>query len=340
MTVHTAAICLGIGLAAATMTAGLWWLLEHSGARRRLAAAGACLADARLLFPFSDREADALRHVAEAEAWANPRDMLERLAPGKARSLPGSLPRTLGTAPPERLNALRNTSQIERGTPATVEVIARKNGTWHPVELRGSIAGVRDTGIYFEPDEPAGPLHKDAPVTVNVRRDGDALYSFRSALTEDCQGRLLRIRHPEHLSRVQQRSWARVPVGRLTEFGHVPQDELAGNLADGGSRMPAPHVARGLLMDLSGGGAAIRSTSELQPNDLVTLDLDRLSRSSTERPPAGAIVGRVIDCTAQTSGERPWRLTRIEFINLSDEERRCIVRYVDHKLLSALRPSA
>jgi len=326
--------------AIATTLAGagaLWWWIEREQHKERWVALAGCLADARLLFPLTDRDVEDLRLVAVKESWSGTDDMLNALSPQHAVDLPGALPRRLGVMPAADVTPITNTSQIEHNTRATLEVIEQDDTDWRAVTLTGRLLGSNETGILFEPDSQAEPLPGGAPVKVTFRRDGDASYEFRSFLADDFQRSRLKIRHPDRLSRYQERSHARAPVGRLVDFGYMLEGELARGLAKGGSGTLAQHLARGLLTDLSGGGAAIRSHTQLNPDDLVTLNLDRLGGPAGRTLPPTGLVGRVIDCSAQTSDDPPWWLTRIKFVHIDEEERRCVIRYVDNKLLSPKR---
>ncbi len=334
--------------AIATTLAGagaFWWWIEREQQKQRRVALAGCLADARLLFPLTDRDVDDLRMVAVKESWSGTDDVLNALSPHHAVDLPGALPRKLSATPAANAPPIPNTSEIEHNTRATLEVIEQDDADWRAVALAGRILGSNETGIIFEPDSRTDTLPsglpkagrrlpaRGGPVKVTFRRDGDAGYEFRSFLAEDFQGLRLKIRHPDRLSRYQERSHARAQIGRLVDFGYLLEGELAKGLAEGGSGTLAQHLARGLLVDLSGGGAAIRSHTQLHPNDLVTLNLDRLGGPATRTLPPTGLVGRVIDCSAQTSDDPPWWLTRIKFVHIDEEERRCVVRYVDHRLL-------
>ena len=318
----------------------LWWWIEREQQKQRRVALADCLADARLLFPLTDRDVNDLRLVAVKESWSGTDDVLNALSPRHAVDLPGALPRKLGATPPAKAAPITNTSEIEHNTRATLEVIEQDDTDWRAVTLTGRILGSNETGILFEPDSRTDTLPSSAPVKITFRRDGDASYEFRSFLAEDFQGIRLRIRHPDRLSRYQERSHARAPIGRLMDFGYMLEGELAKGLALDGTGTLSQHLARGLLVDLSGGGAAIRSHTQLHPNDLVTLNLDRLGEPATRTLPPTGLVGRVIDCRSDSQAapsEPPWWITRIKFVHIDEEERRCVVRYVDQKLLSRVR---
>jgi c-di-GMP-binding flagellar brake protein YcgR len=234
-------------------------------------------------------------------------------------------------------SALSNTRQIERRTPATVEVVSGDDATWRTVSLSGKIIASTDAAVYFEADAAPRPLREGAPVRVVFRRDGDACYEFRSFLSQETTGPMLKIRHPDRLVRMQDREYARAPISRLVEFGYLPEDELADGLADGTAGAVRPRLARGLLVDLSGGGAAIRSNVKLSSNDLVMLSFDTLGRAAGRDVLPGQVVGRVVQCTAESANSQPWWLSRVRFVHISEEVRRCVVQFVDQRLVSVRR---
>jgi c-di-GMP-binding flagellar brake protein YcgR len=109
-------------------------------------------------------------------------------------------------------------------------------------------------------------------LSVIFHRQGDASYTFRSRVLERRTESevFLVLAHPDELTRIQKRGFARVEVGARVKFRWIPGRRGAGT------------VHQGILTDLSANGVGLRTDQCLEPGDLVTLTLDFLP------PPAGS----------------------------------------------------
>lgn len=322
----------GPSVALLALAAGLWLDRRMSHSRQANLLAG-CVADASLLFPLNGRDSEALSHVGAREKWGGITDVLKALTAAHAVDLPGALPRKLGFVPFTKARVLFDSTEIERETPAVLEAVDTEGAGWNVLKLSGKVLAATDANLYFEPAGHCKPLAKGTAVKLSFRREGDANYEFKSFLSEHSDGARLKIRHMGRLSRLQDRQYARAPVGRLAEFGYLSENELSRGLAGGDASLLEPHVARGLLMDLSGGGAALRSNVRLGVDDLVMLSISGLGWERASDPQAGQVVGRVVDCQPEGGEANSQWMARIKFVHISEEGRKCVVRFVNQRLI-------
>ncbi|MEB3187166.1 MAG: PilZ domain-containing protein [bacterium] len=149
-------------------------------------------------------------------------------------------------------------------------------------------------------------------VDINVVRS-DAVYSGTCPVVRrDEEAIVLDMPDSEHVRRIQRRDFVRVPAG-------LPAALKVLEIPDG---MDGPSKLGALMLDVSGGGCALRTNESLPEGTLVALAVDF--------PESGPLVvyGRVQRVTRRLVRDQMVQVLGLQFIDLDETTRSAIVRYV------------
>jgi len=231
-----------------------------------------------------------------------------------------------------RVEPLRSILQVERGTAVTVETFRKAGTSWESIKFPAQIVACTSMHVHLHAESPQIQLKRGTPVRMAFRREGDASYGYYSFVADESDRVRLRIERGGRLLRNQDRDLVRAPVGRMIAFEHVAARDVSSAMQNGDLTGLEMSVAHGLLLDISGGGVSIRSATPFETDDLVRLRFDGLQPEIFEGS-AQHVVGRVVGCSPQAvDGDDQW-ICRVEFVQITEEVRRCIVQYVNRKLI-------
>ena len=126
-------------------------------------------------------------------------------------------------------------------------------------------------------------IRQDLPVTVQICRD-DAIYQFASRIHSYSRnnGRRLVLAPPQSLRRIQRRQFVRIEMSSPVAYTVVP-DAVDWSDWENSLTWTESH-----LVDISAGGAQIRTTGDVAEDNLVLLNVDFFAEEELPSP----IIGR------------------------------------------------
>lgn len=157
-------------------------------------------------------------------------------------------------------------------------------------------------------------IRQGTRVRLSMTRGGDAEYGIETEV-DDAHDFKLSFKHTRRLIRRQLRNWVRIDVN-LPMSGSVPP-------RPGDSRPPLP--MKGRIVDLSGGGLALRLPVQLQVGSVLSVDFQL-----NENAMVGIVV-EIIRVAPIRVGEEQMFQHSVSFKDLPKTSQERIVRYVFEK---------
>jgi c-di-GMP-binding flagellar brake protein YcgR len=168
------------------------------------------------------------------------------------------------------------------------------------------------------------PITVQTPITINFFRESDAGYDFTTTLIKPpvAEEKLIYLKHPGKLNRVQARNFSRMEVFFKFSFFHLPKDkfnpiEIDQNL-EYCNILP---VFTASTVDISGGGIAFNARKQVGKGDHLYLNFQMLSDEHRE-----PVLSEVV--WTGKAKEKGMNLVRAKFGHITDTTQETLMKFI------------
>ena len=168
------------------------------------------------------------------------------------------------------------------------------------------------------------PITLQTPFTINFFRESDAGYDFRTTLIKPpvAEEKLIYLKHPGKLNRVQARNFSRMEVFFKFSFFHLPKNkfnpiEIDQNL----EYCDILPVFTANTVDISGGGIAFSARKQVGKGDHLYLNFQMLSDEHRE-----PVLSEVV-WTGKDKG-KDMNLVRAKFAHITDTTQETLMKFI------------
>jgi len=220
---------------------------------------------------------------------------------------------------------LQSTKEIRKGQ--MVKITLRKGD--HLYEYPSKVEDISDEQIVLDAskiDLDFMPITLQTPFEVNFFRESDAGYNFTTTLKKPpvAEEKLICLKHPGKLNRVQARNFSRMEVFFKFSFYHLPKNKINPIEVDQNLKYcNSLPVFTASTVDISGGGIAFNTRKQVSKGDYLYLNFQMLSDEQRE-----PVLSEVVWVGKAKGKEKSINLVRAKFHHITDTTQETLMKFI------------
>jgi len=164
------------------------------------------------------------------------------------------------------------------------------------------------------------------PIEVDFYRESDAGYSFTTTLSQPpvAEEKLIYLKHPKKLSRVQTRNFSRMEAFFKFSFYYLPKDKF--NPIEVDSNLESCNILPVFMastVDISGGGIAFNTRKRVNKGDYLYLNFQMLSDQHWE-----PVLAEIVWTGKDREKEKDINLVQAKFYHITDTTQETLMKFI------------